>query len=61
MKVMDKEDIPENELEIIMGVNHENVVKYFDHFELVICKNKNINEHKFFIITEYCEVDGFFF
>ena len=36
-----------NELDVYWEINHENIVKYFDHF--------NARSHNFLII-EYCEV-----
>jgi len=59
MKLMDNDEVAENELEVIMRVNNENVVKYFDHFELTIRNERDLQEHKLCIITEYCEVDFF--
>jgi len=59
MKLMDNDKVAENELEVIMRVNNENVVKYFDHFELTIRNERDLQELKLCIITEYCEVDFF--
>ena len=41
----------ENELEMFFEINHENIVRYFDHFQLEIA-----DENKTFLITEYCQV-----
>lgn len=41
----------ENELMIFWNVNHENIVRYFDHFQIQLGHIK-----KTFIITEYCKV-----
>lgn len=41
----------ENELAIFLEINHENIVKYYDHFDL----NISGDDHTF-IIMEYCEV-----
>lgn len=41
----------ENELAILLEINHENIVKYYDHFDL----NISGDDHTF-IIMEYCEV-----
>ena len=41
----------ENELKIFWKINHENIVKYIDHFHVKI----GVDE-KTCLITEYCEV-----
>lgn len=41
---INKQDYPEC---LLKDFNHENIVKYFDHFE---------NEDFLFIVLEYCEV-----
>ena len=41
----------ENELEMFSKINHENIVRYFDHFHL----RMGDDDHTF-LITEYCEV-----
>ena len=52
MKIMDKLDSSTiNELELFSEINHENIVRYFDHFYKQIGE-----ENKTFLITEYCEV-----
>ena len=52
---MDQLDsVTENELELFSRINHENIVKYLDHF------HKRIGgENKTFLITEYCQVSRF--
>ena len=40
-----------NELKLFSEINHENIVRYFDHFHKMIG-----GENKTFLITEYCEV-----
>ena len=52
---MDRLDsVTENELELFSKINHENIVRYFDHF------HSNIKgENQTFLITEYCEVSRF--
>ena len=48
---MDKLDwATENELNLFVKINHENIVRYFDHFHMRIGK-----EDKTFLITEYCQ------
>ena len=53
MKIMDQLDsVTVNELELFSEINHDNIVRYFDHF------HKNIGgENQTFLITEYCEVN----
>ena len=40
-----------NELDLFTRINHENIVKYFDHFYMRI-----EGENKTFLFTEYCKV-----
>ena len=55
MKIMDKLDTStENELELLLEISHENIVRYFDHFHMRI-----EGEHQTFLITEYCEVSRY--
>ena len=56
MKILEKNCTSENELELIMSVNHENVVKYYDHFELIKGGTKYLC-----IITEFCHVSKLYF
>ena len=52
MKIMDRLDSEtENELELLTEINHDNIVRYFDHFHLEIGEDSQT-----FLITEYCEV-----
>lgn len=37
----------ENELNLFLEINHDNIVRYFDHFNL---------DNQTFLIMEYCEV-----
>jgi serine/threonine protein kinase len=54
MKIMDKLDwATENELELFSEINHNNIVKYYDHFHMRI-----EGENQTFLITEYCKVSG---
>ena len=54
MKIMDKLDsATENELELFSEINHNNIVKYYDHFHMSI-----EGENKTFLIVEYCKVSG---
>ena len=45
------DSVIENELRIFSEINHENIVRYFDHFYLEI-----EGYTQTFLITEYCEV-----
>ena len=41
----------ENEVSIFLQIEHENIVRYYDHF------HKKINDEYYtFLIIEYCEV-----
>ena len=52
MKIMDQLDSSTlNELELFSEINHDNIVRYFDHFHKMIG-----GEYKTFLITEYCKV-----
>ena len=52
MKIMDELDSSTPiELDILWENNHENIVRYFDHFHLKIGV-----DDKTFLITEFCEV-----
>ena len=51
MKIMESGESSENELHIFMRIEHENIVRYFDHFHKEISDNINT-----FLVTEYCEV-----
>ena len=52
MKIMNKCDVEtENELKIFWEINHENIVKYIDHFHVKIGPDE-----KTCLLTEYCEV-----
>ena len=52
---MDQLDpVTENELDLFSRINHENIVKYLDHFHMRIG-----DENKTFLINEYCQVGSF--
>ena len=48
---MRKDETAENELNVITSVDHENIVRYYDHFELIKGGTKYLC-----IITEFCHV-----
>ena len=53
MKIMDQSDSSTlNELELFSEINHNNIVRYFDHFHRRIG-----SQYQTFLITEYCEVN----
>lgn len=52
MKLIETEDdTNEKELEITMRLNHENVIRYYDHF-----KFETGVKHFLALVIEYCEV-----
>ena len=56
MKIMNKCDsVTENELKIFWKINHENIVKYFDHFHVRIGV-----DHKTGLLTEFGEVSSIY-
>ena len=58
MKIIKKndEDTSENELNHMLTINHENILRYFDHFDHLIDYVNNTC-----IIYEFCEVRRYFF
>lgn len=61
MKILDFDDLAKNEIGILMKLDHDNIIKYYNHFEVKL-KTDKINELlKFFIITELCKVFRFLF
>ena len=52
---MDQLDsVTENEIDLFIKINHDNIVRYFDHFH-----KKIGGENQTFLITEYCEVSRY--
>ena len=52
MKIMNASDsAAENELELLWDISHDNIVRYFDHFQARISDCNHI-----FLITEFCQV-----
>ena len=51
MKMIRKDSDTENEFLIFLQISHENVLKYFDHFE-----HEEDGLDYICIITEYCQV-----
>ena len=55
MKVMNKLDpTAENEFSLMWRINHENILKYYEHFD-----HKIRGRDYTCVITEYCEVSVF--
>lgn len=56
MKIMDKLGLSSDnkEQDFLWKINHENIIRYFDHFDLKISSWNHIC-----IITEYCDVMKF--
>lgn len=52
MKILDANEIAQNEANILSRLNHENLIKYYEHFEFGI----NETSRKICIVTEFCEV-----
>ena len=46
----------EIEVNILSLLDHENIVRYEDHFELFVFENLKETDRFACIITEYCEV-----
>lgn len=56
MKIMEYNEVSENELNVLSILNHVNIVKYYQHF-MFSTRNYNIkNQNMLVIITEFCEV-----
>lgn len=52
LKMMENSEMSENELQIAMRLDHLNIIKYLDNFQL-------INRHEkitLCMVTEYCQV-----
>lgn len=55
IKLMEKDKIAENELDIISRLACPNVVKYFDHFYLIVSEfGKDVSY--LCLVTEFCSV-----
>ena len=58
MKMMDQNEIADNELLVLMRLEHDNVLKYFDHFQfqfkIADVRSKVVT--KLCVITEFCQV-----
>lgn len=57
MKVINRDELAEeNELGKVASLEHENVVKFVDHFEIDYDYKIDSNKNQLAIITEYCQV-----
>lgn len=56
MKLLDRDEIADNELNVLSRLDNENVVKYFAHFEFSVRDNRDHKKTKLAILTEFCEV-----
>lgn len=54
IEVAEKDNSAENEFSLYLRISHENVLKYFDHFQ----HEQNGTDY-ICIIVEYCEVVSF--
>ena len=54
MKVIESDETVDNELSVLIRCDHENIVKYYDHFE-VNYRGSN-NHSSLCVIIEFCEV-----
>ena len=54
MKVIDRLDSnKQNEFSIMWNITHENILRYYDHFD-----HKIKGKYKTCVITEYCQVNS---
>ena len=56
MKLIILDELANNELDILTRLDHENVVKYYAHFELTVKDLAGNKIIKLSIFTEFCEV-----
>lgn len=57
MKVMKSDEIAHNELAVLIRLDHANIVKYYDHFEVNVRGETDLlSSVDLCVITEYCEV-----
>ena len=54
--MIDRDEMADNELKILTKLSNDNLVKYYDHFELVVNSSAGNRKIKLAIITEFCEV-----
>ena len=60
MKAMELNEIADNELAVLIRLDHENIVKYYDHFEVNV-RDSNQQHLNLCVITEFCAVLKFLF
>lgn len=58
MKLMNLDETAVNELLVLIRLDHENVVKYFNHFQFISrpAVDSRVSPTKLCVITEFCEV-----
>lgn len=61
MKIVALNMYAKNELNILAGLSHENIVKYFTSFEVNLRSNNGEVTPNLCIVTEFCEVWSFVF
>lgn len=59
MKIVDLNELAEKERDILKSLDHENIVEYFDDFEVVTGNSSIQREKKLCIVTEFCGVIHF--
>ena len=54
---MELSEVAQNETSILKAIDHENIVKYLDHFEIETSRNpQQFSKLKLCIVTEFCQV-----
>lgn len=56
MKIMDSDEVAQNEMDVLKKLEHKNNIKYYDHFQVKISNIQNSKLIKLGVVTEYCEV-----
>ena len=61
MKIMKLDEVAKNEIDILKSLDHPNIIKYYDHFEMEIEMGSgsailNIKQKSLCVVTEFCEV-----
>ena len=49
-------EMAHHEAVILTKINHENIVKYYEHFEVEMGSNLRSKQIKLCVVTEFCEV-----
>ena len=56
MKLIDRDELADNELDVLTRLDHENVVKYYSHFDFSVNGITGNRKIKLSILIEFCEV-----